>query len=51
MKIETRWVGKWVDITLYTENVRLDLGFYDTNARLELLNHLREVVDSLEAQP
>jgi hypothetical protein len=49
MRLETQWlVGDWLDITLYTDNARLQLGLYNAKERKILADHLREVIDELE---
>jgi hypothetical protein len=47
MNIKVRWMGKYVDITVYADNATLELGVLNANERKQLAEHLREVADDL----
>ena len=51
MNIRVRPVGKYVDVTVYTDNATLEFGLLNDAERAELAEHLREVADDLWRLP
>jgi hypothetical protein len=49
MRIQVRWLDKWADLILMTDNVVINLGMHDLIERQQLADHLREVINELEA--
>jgi hypothetical protein len=48
MKVETRWVGKYVDVTVKFDNgTTIELGLLDNNERRDLRDAMKDACEEL----